>query len=76
MKCLIYNERPELCKKFPSHESHIYFFKSCSYTFTENGERIGECNQCGECCFLRADLHKFGDKFSPGAPCPYLDSQS
>jgi len=73
MKCSIYEKRPEICRSFPLRKEHLDTKKYCSYTFNENGERIGECNLCGECCMvLHVDLHNQGDSFIPGYPCPYL----
>lgn len=72
MKCSIYEDRPDVCKRFPTQERLKSHLKSCSYTFAGLNERFGECNRCGECCILYADIHKLGDSFVPGNPCPYL----
>jgi hypothetical protein len=71
MKCSIYKDRPDICKRYPEHQHQPDYYKSCSYT-VENGIITGECNQCGECCFLEKDIHKMGKDFVKGDPCPFL----
>ena len=70
--CTIYDNRPEVCKQFPSNANMIKDFPSCSYYFDGDGNRHGECNGCGECC-MRPYLYlpEFNKKFCE-KPCPYL----
>lgn len=70
--CKIYDERPDVCKNFPSGLGEIREFPSCTFWFDEKGKRKGECSGCGECC-QRPYLYlpEFDKKFTE-EPCPYL----
>jgi len=72
MKCSIYKNRPDICKRYPERRSQTNYYEKCSYSFIGD-ERIGECNKCGQCCFLEKDVYGLGDAFVKGAPCPYLE---
>ena len=63
MKCSIYEDRPQVCKDFPTKYTNFKYYPSCTYWF-ENGERKGECSRCGECCIT--------NKLYDGI-CPYLE---
>ena len=72
MKCSIYKNRPDICKRYPEHRTQTHYYEKCSYSFV-GVKRIGECNRCGQCCFLKKDIHGFGNTFVKGDPCPYLE---
>lgn len=62
--CGIYNERPEMCKRYP--ESGSYIPDGCSYYWAD-GQRKGECDpDCqASCCQL--PRHQ-GEPTGPGMP--------
>jgi len=70
--CKIYENRPKVCKNFPTGPGEIREFPSCTFWFDEKGVRHGECSGCGECC-LRPYIYlpEFGRKFME-EQCPYL----
>lgn len=61
-------EKPEVCEKFPQDELMLKDMPRCSYYFV-NGERRGECNNCGDCC-VNIYLPEFNAEFNI---CPYLE---
>jgi hypothetical protein len=63
--CGIYEERPEMCKKYPERDSYIP--EGCTFFHTEDGERKGHCDpDCqASCCQL--PRHQ-GEPTSPGLP--------
>lgn len=74
--CGIYENRPEMCKKYPERDSYIP--EGCTYYFTDEGVRKGYCDpECqAACCSL--PRHK-GDPVGPampeiagGEPCKHL----
>lgn len=64
-KCSIYDDRPQVCKDFPTRHINFKYYPSCTYWF-EGMERKGECSRCGECCKL-TKMYK--------GTCPYLKKQ-
>ena len=70
-KCLIHDTKPDLCRRYPEKGTGDILV-CCSYSLNENGELEGECNRCGQCCFLVEDLMELGSIFVMGDPCPYL----
>jgi len=71
MKCSIYENRPDICRRYPELLHQPDYYKTCTYR-VENRKIVGECSQCGACCYLEKDIHGLGDKFVKDAPCPYL----
>lgn len=73
--CGIYEERPDVCKKYPERGS--YQPQGCTYYFTEQG-RQGDCDPYCQaaCCMLpRADGLPGGaplPEIAGGRPCKYL----
>jgi len=73
--CGIYEERPEVCKKYP--ESGSYVPESCMYYFAD-GERKGGCDpDCNaSCCFLPRQGGEPGGAPMPeiagGEPCKHI----
>jgi hypothetical protein len=50
-KCLIYDERPVVCKHFPRVPADLLEFPRCTYSFDKEGVLQGECNpDCSDCC--------------------------
>lgn len=73
--CGIYDQRPEMCRKYP--ESGSYVPNTCSFYFAE-GERKGECSpECNaSCCFLPRVGGEPGGAPLPeiagGEPCKHI----
>lgn len=73
--CGIYEERPDVCKRYPERGS--YQPQGCTYYFTEEG-RKGDCDPYCQaaCCMLpRADGLPGGapmPEIAGGRPCKYL----
>jgi Fe-S-cluster containining protein len=44
--CSIYDNRPSVCKKYPTRPSVQRHLSRCSYIFDEKGNRSGECDGC------------------------------
>jgi len=76
--CGIYDERPEICKRYP--ESGSYTPERCSFWFDAEGNREGECDpHCqASCCMLPRLGGEPGGAPLPeiagGMPCRYLIS--
>lgn len=74
--CEIYEDRPEMCKRYPERDSYVP--ERCVYYWTDEGERKGTCDpDCGATC-CRLPRHQ-GEPTSPGLPdiagglpCKYL----
>lgn len=64
-KCLIYEDRPQVCRDFPSYPRENKNYPSCTYWFDSDGMK-GECSRCGECCKV--------NKLYNGI-CPYLEKE-
>jgi hypothetical protein len=58
--CRIYDDRPKICKCFPTHALEILDFDECTFYF-EDGVRKGECCGCGQCCIGMPWPEPFGD---------------
>jgi hypothetical protein len=73
--CGIHDERPDVCKNYPRHDS--YMPEPCGYRFT-GGKRKGGCYaECqGACCMLpRQDGEPGGapmPEVAGGIPCKHL----
>ena len=64
-ECSIYEDRPQICRDFPTRETENLKYPSCTYWFDVKG-RHGECSRCGECCeFSRVFTIEHGR-------CPHL----
>lgn len=74
--CGIYDERPEVCKRYP--EPGSYTPPGCSFWFDAEGQRGGECDPgCqASCCMLPRLGGEPGGAPLPeiagGMPCRYL----
>jgi hypothetical protein len=58
--CRIYDDRPEMCRVFPTRERDIKDFDKCTFYF-EDGERKGSCCACGQCCVGMSWPEPFGN---------------
>jgi len=76
--CGIYDERPEVCRRYPEQGSYIP--EKCSFWFDAEGQRGGECDpDCqASCCMLpRLDGEPGGaplPEIAGGRPCKYVVS--
>jgi hypothetical protein len=74
--CGIYDERPEVCKKYPQPGSYVP--EGCGYWFDAEGKRGGECDPAcqASCCQLpRAGGEPGGaplPEIAGGEPCKHL----
>jgi hypothetical protein len=74
-RCGIYDQRPEMCRRYP--ESGSYIPQSCTFYFTEAG-RQGSCDpDCNaSCCFLPRLGGEPGGAPMPeiagGEPCKHI----
>lgn len=74
--CGIYDERPEVCKRYP--ESGSYVPQGCGFWFDAEGQRGGECDPAcqASCCRLpRAGGEPGGaplPEIAGGEPCKHL----
>ena len=67
--CAIHATKPSWCKQGPLVSTRM---PMCGYYF-ENGERKGECKNCGWGCFLpRKDGSEYGFVDPNGKPCRHL----
>ena len=74
--CSIYENRPELCKRYPEPGSLL--MKSCGYFFPGDGTRQGKCEAaCEAACCRMPRLDGIPDnpalpEAAGGLPCKYL----
>lgn len=63
--CDIYEDRPELCKKYP--EAGSLMMKSCGFFFPGDGTRRGRCvKECEAACCRMPRID--GEPTNPGLP--------
>jgi len=75
-RCSIYESRPDVCRAYPT-VSH-YTPPECTYYFTAEGERHGDCAcDVGACCAIPRENGEPGGapipKIAGGEPCKYLE---
>jgi len=76
VKCGIYEDRPEVCHRYP--QPGHYRPPSCTFYFDEQGERHGECaEECmATCCRIPREGGEPGGGAVPaaagGLPCKHL----